>query len=1131
MMTLYGATETDFTHNGICILDKYCLSAEINQPEINGEYSLTCELMPQGAALLIANEMVIKADAPEQITPRLDAYSGGNPYEIWRVTTVDLRLNLRLSPDINSRVIHAYAPGTEVIVLDKSRPAWYEVETPDGNCGYMYASNLTYVKTQSAPPVDAGVIVPHRTRAQLFRISSITSTLDSVQITANHISYDLRRNYVKYADVEGESGQSALSSLLVQSQTPHAFRGFSDIAECVAEDIERTNPIAGLLSDGGLVDQVGGEVLRDNYDIFWMNHIGRDRGVTIAYRKNLSGMDVTVDTSNLVTRIIPVGFDKKNNPIYADPVDSPHIGEYAQPYVLEYEYKDVKIGSDYRNEGKVKAELARLAALEFDNGIDIPVVECSVDYIDLQNADGIDIPVDASIHLGDTIRLKHEDYGFDIALEVIGYSWDCLRNQYTSLTLSNSHASLSEIKVTPSMIGNSSLKSRKLAAGAITELELAENSVTSEQLQDGAVDTTDKLSNAVLNALDANAITALKAEIERIVAGEITTDRLYASIASIANAQIGTANIDYAHIKDLVAGSAIITEGIGGKLFISRLAVTEANIVSLSVGELLVKGSDGGMYALSVDNSGSITTTRKQIANSDVGNLSINAGEKLIEGSVTAACLNAQSIFADSAIIRQMIAANIDVDTLFAREATITALNTADIRGNSYLQMLVMDKADQSEVDTLGGRVTAAESSITMTANSIRAEVNGLCNANLLTGTNNTYALMSTYTSYEGHTVWPFEHGDDYPYKWCRYSCDRPFQAYCVYDGFEIGAVYTVSVDLQGYGNTVAIGISDNDRTFYNIWDGRISHTFTAMQGSYWLSVYFANEVNGNYIDIRRLKLEKGIKATDWCLSDNELMNSSVTIDNDGIQLKGGAIDIQAGSSFKVKSGGTVQIDTASGEDSHINLGDGNFSASKDGGVIANAGHFGSLDILGSRVMTRQDVVVSASQPTGHDVIWLKPSSVSSVSQTCFTASSRDESINLNGKEYITRTMNPLSSDTLPNGNITYSITIPYYSVGTTSDNIQVWVSLYKDSVGWLDMPTQTISIRPWQEVSVTFTVESSMNYFGDSSAIGLYIRSSRNGGHNLGGAVYVQKDTTLTLTGSVSGGAGTQVCGVYYVP
>ena len=172
---------------------------------------------------------------------------------------------------------------------------------------------------------------------------------------------------------------------------------------------------------------------------------------------------------------------------------------------------------------------------------------------------------------------------------------------------------------------------------------------------------------------------------------------LTATIAAIASTQIGTADIDWAHIKDMVTQQAIITAGEAGELYITRLAVTEANMVSLTVGELVVKGEDGSFYALTVDEDGNIDTEKKEIENSDVADGSIHGGEKLIDGSVTAQTLNAQDIFGDSAVIRQLIAENLDVDTLFARQATLDKINALDITGNESIRLYV---ENQQQIST-----------------------------------------------------------------------------------------------------------------------------------------------------------------------------------------------------------------------------------------------------------------------------------------------------------------------------------------------------------------------------------------------------------------------------------------------
>lgn len=283
------------------------------------------------------------------------------------------------------------------------------------------------------------------------------------------------------------------------------------------------------------------------------------------------------------------------------------------------------------------------------------------------------------------------------------------------------------------MIKDGSLAAAALVAGSISALQLAAGAVTTEKLGAGAV-TAEKIAAGALRAeqIEAGAVTA-----EKIAAGAVQGDHLSAgallavdahlqsadiqwadiealnaAIISAAKQEIGAADIDFARIKDLSTGTALITRGSAGELYVSKLQVTEGNLASLTVGQLVVRGEDGGLYALTIGADGTVSAQRKQFVNDDLADQTINAGEKLMAGSVTAASLNVQNIFGESALIQQLIAANLDVDTLFVRDATVSALNALDIRGNPFLRLYVESKADADTVTGLMNRISAAEERI-----------------------------------------------------------------------------------------------------------------------------------------------------------------------------------------------------------------------------------------------------------------------------------------------------------------------------------------------------------------------------------------------------------------------------------
>lgn len=933
MITLYNKKATDYTTNGLVVLDPYIISAKISE-RLNGEYKLDMELAVDQRTMVVANEMVIKAPAPIRETPQIDVGSTQTvTREIYKVTTGGQRLYLRVKPSQSARGIHAYKPGTEVAVLDKSNGQWYKVAVLDGGAsGYMYAANLTYVRSETqSQGVNAPqhITTPAKTRDQLFRISKITSTLESIQIEALHISYDMRRNFVKSATIKGKTGADALAEVFAAAMTDSDFTLHSDIDKVCEEDIAGKSIVAALLSDGGLVDQAGGEVLRDNYDLYWYKNIGYDRGVSIAYRKNMAGMEVSVDTSDIVTRIIPVGYSKKNEPIYGDPVDSAHAAEYAHPYIKEYTYKDVKVGKGYKTEAAVKAELAKRAAAEYDAKIDLPKVSATVEYVDIKNTSaGRDFTAYTNVYIGDTVRIRHEDYGFDLTTKVVAYVWDCIMNEYESIELDSKQAQLSDIKINPSMIGNGTLASRKLGVGAVTNVNMAESSVESDQIAEGAIDSTGKMTQLVVDALSAEAVTAIRADIRQLVAGQITTDQLYvdlaaiavaqitaaniekanidwatiknltAAIADIANASIGTAKIDWAKIYDLTADTAIISEGVGGKLYIARLAVTEANMTSLTVGELMVKAEDGSFKRLTVDADGHVTAETVQVEGGNVADATISGG-KLIENTITARELNVESIFADTALIRAIKAANIDVSDLFAAEATISALNSWLIKADTIQSL-------QGQLNLWASdKITAAVSGVEIGGTNL---LHGISVWGIIDGEGFSYdssgaSAMGTYVAQNDGSLLVTNSGSNLRVSHSDISV-CPSEVYTVsveYKDVSGECAHQFQMIFQDSSGTfVGNAVSEGDKT--TLADGWVKSvfTFTIPGGAAKLKPCFRSGTDYTLYThqyyIRHPKLERGNKATDWSPNPNELrdvrVGSNILMDTEHTEINTPYLDI-----------------------------------------------------------------------------------------------------------------------------------------------------------------------------------------------------------------------------------------------
>ena len=863
MICVYPADCTDFSNNGLGAVSP--MSCTVTET-LNGEWELTLvhDIDGRGKWTRLSEGCILRAPVPAAMTPSVDLVTqqyqtSSYDVQIYKITTKSGPLHLRSGTSTNYKILGKYKKGREVIVLNKTTSSWYEVTAPDGKHGYMASQYLTFRRTETQTvQTNVGfrnqVIEARQLRDQPFRIYRVAPELDKVTVYARHIFYDLLDNMIQSLKPSPSAvGASVVQSLAGACLSSHDFSFYSDLTS-TAEDVEweNINPVEAMLGEDGLVSKYGAELARDWYDVFLVRRVGNDTDVSIREKKNLTGISYDVDETDVVTRIMPTGEDADGNILYLPELylDSPNINAYTHPKWIHLpvsEAKEVTDGDEPKSKAQCYAEMRKAAQAEFDGGCDLPTVTLKVDFVNCSDAEEYkQYAALTDIFLGDSVRVVARRIGVEVSMRMTQYTYDCLTRKYTSVTLGTAADTLE----------GSMISSRQLPSGVISGSKLAINSVGAGQLQSGSVGslqvkmaaiqtahiqdaaiTKAKIAEATIGELNATAITAISAKIQELAAKNITTDELYAALATIAvaqitaaniekaninwadigelaaqiatiaqaqittanivqanidwasianlnaeiakiakaqitaaniesaaidwaaikdlnaavakialaqlttaninnaeidwasigqlqadiaklvNANIQTADIDWAQIKDLVAGTAIIEKGVNGKLYVADLAVTEANMASLTVGELIVKGADGCFYVLSIAEDGTVSTEKKSVGDADISDNSVSGG-KLIEKTITARELNVASIFADEALVGAITAANIDVSSLFAAEAFITQLNAVDISGNESLR-LVVDAAKDEALDATGEAVAQ----IALTAEQIRSEV------------------------------------------------------------------------------------------------------------------------------------------------------------------------------------------------------------------------------------------------------------------------------------------------------------------------------------------------------------------------------------------------------------------------
>ena len=279
-------------------------------------------------------------------------------------------------------------------------------------------------------------------KKKLYRIYNVVRGLYSVTAYARPIFYDLIDKVLLDVRPTNKIGQEALDIILADT----GFTGHSNISNLSTAYYVRKNIVEALLGneENSFLNRWGGEFYCENFDVYINDKIGSDNGVRVEFGYNLNEIEEDVNIEEVVTRIIPVGYDGIMLEGNAPWVDSPLINKYTQPKMRVIEFSDIKVKENSEDEEgfdtieEARAELIKQCNLLFDNGIDKPVINYKIDMINLANTTAYkDFEMLVEVNKGDTVTcyIKHLD--IDVKARVIDYERDLITGEYTYIELGN----------------------------------------------------------------------------------------------------------------------------------------------------------------------------------------------------------------------------------------------------------------------------------------------------------------------------------------------------------------------------------------------------------------------------------------------------------------------------------------------------------------------------------------------------------------------------------------------------------------------------------------------------------------------------------------------------------------------
>ena len=571
------------------------------------------------------------------------------------------------------------------------------------------------VSTVQIPANFAGmeaIDVPTKLEDQYFEIYDVDEQDEYVEISARHIFYRNLKNFTLWKPTADTNYTAAAvcRNVLTNAMFSSGFDVASDCTDTLPGkdfDYERKNIVEAFLDpDNGICAKFGLSLIRDNSVFFCLKNVGYDRGYLIESGKNLLGVDRKENLDGVATRVAAYGKTAKGDIVWMDHnglkyIDSTHINDYAEPMCEIYE-TDLQIGKDGVTDQNIQTKLLEAAQKRFtEDKVDIPEVTMTIEFISLGDTEEYAQYRDLDkVYLYDILTIRDTKRGYNYSAQVIGVEHDVLTGRLISVTIGSLQQADAKRKIAiwqvPEVNG-ANIRLLSIQAGVF-----GPGAINDDDIAAGAIKTV-HFASATIDDLTTDALTAVQAQIETLIAGHVTANSIKASeinainatlgTAAIADAEIANASIGFAQIKTATAENLIARDAVTDRYFIDKLQVRNLQSIEATVGELVVKASNGKYYRLDVGANGSLTPTQVTPTSAEIAaGVTSNGHGAIIETDLTVQDLAASNIKGISALIDKLTAARIDVDELFARNAFINKLNTTDISSNTSLQIMVNAK-------------------------------------------------------------------------------------------------------------------------------------------------------------------------------------------------------------------------------------------------------------------------------------------------------------------------------------------------------------------------------------------------------------------------------------------------------
>ena len=307
---------------------------------------------------------------------------------------------------------------------------------------YIEDNGDYYIEIESSledlPYLQTGMIVRAKTRwgEQGFRLTNPERKNTKVYVKGYHLWKDTQKYVIVDSNIVDKNCNDALDHINSACDVETPFNTISDITLINSTRIIRKSLEEAIAT---IVEKWGGHLYRDNWIVGVKETLGADRGIVIKYGKNSKNIEARENWDDVVTKILPVGYDGIILPeIYLDAEI-----KYSTPYTKVIKFEQNIDKENYKDKnGNLKEEEYKDALIE-------DLRNQAVEYLKENQYFKCNYKVKAHIEgvvdLGDVIVVEHEKLGIKLTTNVIALKYDCIRDKYTEIEFGNFKSKLKDL--------------------------------------------------------------------------------------------------------------------------------------------------------------------------------------------------------------------------------------------------------------------------------------------------------------------------------------------------------------------------------------------------------------------------------------------------------------------------------------------------------------------------------------------------------------------------------------------------------------------------------------------------------------------------------------------------------------